>query len=437
MGWVEVHHSTVERRKMALVNKDLALKQDVGGGGTTTKKKKEEDELYNLAQLVAASETVKSTFSDPLALNKAIMETNYRNPLAVPKQIGEGYTLADAMNDARESKAPAMGSTLQEKIAEGLTESKKTANANASTEASNTFEPKISSLEDLKKIATDISKGNTSALPTVSQMVKSLNPIGQGVLGGNLGGKSETETDEVEPEGEVSEVIEPEGGKEVVNAGGKALVDTVPVRTPIAYSGGDFQNALVNTLNQIEDRKPFNYDINGDALYQQYKDQYISNGNLAMMDTIGQASAMTGGYGNSYAQTAGNQAYQGYLQQLNDRIPELYKLAYDQYNDEGNALNSKVNTYRNLIDDWNAQNVPKATASQNESIKEKAYDYSTYSKVEADASSYEGDDDALYNYLMMAVQNGWISQDTMDLLYEKYRTSKSTVNTHDGGGRRI
>ena len=59
---------------------------------------------------------------------------------------------------------------------------------------------------------------------------------------------------------------------------------------------------------------------------------------MASMDTMGQASAMTGGYGNSWAQNAGQQAYQGYLQQLNEVVPELYGMAYDRYQQEGQAL---------------------------------------------------------------------------------------------------
>ena len=37
-------------------------------------------------------------------------------------------------------------------------------------------------------------------------------------------------------------------------------------------------------------------------------------------------------------QAVGQQAYQGYLQQLNDKVPELYQLALDQYNQEGQLL---------------------------------------------------------------------------------------------------
>ena len=95
-----------------------------------------------------------------------------------------------------------------------------------------------------------------------------------------------------------------------------------------------WQQQLNDTMNAILNREKFSYDLNGDALYQQYKDQYALGGQMAMQDTMGQAASMTGGYGNSYAQTVGQQQYQGYLQQLNDRIPELYQLALNTYNQE-------------------------------------------------------------------------------------------------------
>ena len=91
-------------------------------------------------------------------------------------------------------------------------------------------------------------------------------------------------------------------------------------------------------LSQYQNRDPFSYDFNSDALYNQYKDQYIQQGKMAMMDTMGQAAAMTGGYGNSYAQTVGQQAYNQQLNQLNEIMPELYGMAYDRYNKEGQDL---------------------------------------------------------------------------------------------------
>ena len=103
------------------------------------------------------------------------------------------------------------------------------------------------------------------------------------------------------------------------------------------------QNEYNAAMDAILNRKKFSYDLNGDALYQQYKDNYINQGKMAMMDTMGQASAMTGGYGNSYAATVGNQAYQASLQNLNNIVPELYKLALDSYNSEGDRLAGNLN----------------------------------------------------------------------------------------------
>lgn len=99
-----------------------------------------------------------------------------------------------------------------------------------------------------------------------------------------------------------------------------------------------YEGQLRDLYDQIVNRDKFRYDINGDALYQQYKDQYVQNGRLAMMDTMGQAAALTGGYGSSYGQAVGQQQYNAYLQQLNERIPELYGMAYDQYRDEGDRM---------------------------------------------------------------------------------------------------
>ena len=99
-----------------------------------------------------------------------------------------------------------------------------------------------------------------------------------------------------------------------------------------------WQDQLRETANKILNREKFSYDMNGDALAQQYKNQYTQQGKQAMMDTMGQAAAMTGGYGNSYAQSVGQQAYQGYMQQMNDKIPTLYQMALDKYNAEGNQL---------------------------------------------------------------------------------------------------
>lgn len=126
--------------------------------------------------------------------------------------------------------------------------------------------------------------------------------------------------------------------------------------TPGKTSG--WQSQLNDTINRILNREQFSYDLNGDALYQQYKDKYMTQGKMAMMDTMGQAQAMTGGYGNSYAQGVGQQAYHGYLQQLNDRVPELYQLALSKYQLDGDQLYdragmlSQMDRYQKADEQW-------------------------------------------------------------------------------------
>lgn len=117
----------------------------------------------------------------------------------------------------------------------------------------------------------------------------------------------------------------------------------------------NWNSSIQETLNKILNREQFSYDMNADALYQQYKDSYTQQGKMAMMDTMGQAAAMTGGYGSSYASIAGNQAYQQNLQQLNDVIPELHQLAYEKYKQEGQDL---INQY-SMLNDQEAQDYSK------------------------------------------------------------------------------
>lgn len=134
---------------------------------------------------------------------------------------------------------------------------------------------------------------------------------------------------------------------------------------PGAYQS-QYQGQLESLYNQVMNRDPFQFDLNGNVLYNQYSDQYTRQGKQAMMDTMGQAAALTGGYGNSYAQTAGQQAYQGYLQQLNNIVPELYQMALNQYNQEGQNLkdmlsltqgleDSAYGKYRDTVSDWNTE----------------------------------------------------------------------------------
>ena len=127
---------------------------------------------------------------------------------------------------------------------------------------------------------------------------------------------------------------------------------------------GTYEDQVKDIYSRIENREPFSYDINADPFYDMYKDKFVQGGKLAMKDTMGQAAALTGGYGNTYGQQVGQQAFDAYLQNLADVIPELYDRAYGKYKDEGDELvklyglagdlrDQEYGRYRDELSDWN------------------------------------------------------------------------------------
>lgn len=127
--------------------------------------------------------------------------------------------------------------------------------------------------------------------------------------------------------------------------------------------GNPYTAQLDDLYSQIMGHNNFQYDMNGDMLYQQYKDQYVNNGRQAMVDAMGQANTMTGGYGNSYSAVAGNQAYQQYLTQLNSVVPQLEGMAYDRWNDDLARMYNQYNFAKTRSNEWEAENAPRGGGS--------------------------------------------------------------------------
>ena len=124
-----------------------------------------------------------------------------------------------------------------------------------------------------------------------------------------------------------------------------ALLQQQQANKPGAYSPV-WQEKADAYLDQYQSRDPFTYDVNKDALYQMYRDMYVQQGQMARMDAMGQVAAMSGGYSNSYAQAAGDQAYNQYLNQLNAIVPELYQMAQDRYDLEGQRMMEMYGIYQ-------------------------------------------------------------------------------------------
>ena len=228
-------------------------------------------------------------------------------------------------------------------------------------------------------------------------------------------------------------------GFQTTDAINQALVKKTDAENALANLG-DFkfnygnQEAYDKAMNDILNRKEFSYDLNGDMLYQQYKDNYINQGKMAMMDTMGQASAMTGGYGNSYAQTVGQQTYQGYLQGLNDKIPELYQMALDRYNAEGDRLatnygllsTDRQNAFNEYSTEYNT-NLSRLTADRDYYTTDynNIYnrDYTTWNDQRTyDTSQYWNEHNAGYT----AEQDAIANQLARDQLNEQIRANKAS-----------
>lgn len=101
-------------------------------------------------------------------------------------------------------------------------------------------------------------------------------------------------------------------------------------------------------IDSIRNRPAFETDDVFDSdLYKLYREQYIQQGQKAMRDATGNAAALTGGYGSTYAAAAGQQAYDNYLSQLGDKTLDIYDRVYNEYLQEGQELYNQLYMYNN------------------------------------------------------------------------------------------
>ena len=112
-----------------------------------------------------------------------------------------------------------------------------------------------------------------------------------------------------------------------------------------------YTDMIDDILDSIVNRPEFVYgteELNADPLYQMYADSYKRNAQLAMRDTMANATALSGGYGTSYAQSVGQQAYDATMAGLNDRALDFYDRAYGRYQDELQDLYNQMGVVTGL-----------------------------------------------------------------------------------------
>ncbi|MEA4947047.1 MAG: hypothetical protein VB058_05740 [Oscillospiraceae bacterium] len=222
-------------------------------------------------------------------------------------------------------------------------------------------------------------------------------------------------------------------------------------------------------------------DFRNSADYQSLASEYAAKGKKAMQDTVADVSARTGGLASSYATTAGAQANNDYMQQLQDVAREMYSdQRSDQYNEASllsNLDNSDYAKYQDQLSQYDteqstAYSKAQDTASAKETKAETLAQYGDFSgykdlgysdaeiaamtaayKAQLAASaakssgsgsgsgsskitsaiidksnefSADGDTTGLENYLNSLVYAGKLSESDADYLYDTYAHQKST-----------
>lgn len=114
-----------------------------------------------------------------------------------------------------------------------------------------------------------------------------------------------------------------------------------------------YNSSYMNSINKLADKyvnNKFDYDVNSDSTYQSYSDKYKREGAKAQENVQGTYSANTGGYINSYAQTAGLRTYGEYMDELAEKIPSLKNEKMQSWQQEQENTLNQIGVLQGLDD---------------------------------------------------------------------------------------
>ena len=180
--------------------------------------------------------------------------------------------------------------------------------------------------------------------------------------------------------------------------------------TKIQEGKTSYSESVKGLMDKISGRDKFSYDVDNDPLFQQALASAMNSGKSAMQDTIGQASALTGGYGSSYATSAANQAYNSFIEDAYNNLPQYYQMALEAYNAEGDELYRQLDMY-NAADEKDygrMMNAYEATGAYRDRLYNEAYQQFRDSKSDAFASAN-----------LQLSEHGQLSNDALNL-YNAY-----------------
>ena len=146
-----------------------------------------------------------------------------------------------------------------------------------------------------------------------------------------------------------------------------------------------YTDQVRDMMDKIMNRDKFSYDVDTDPLFQQALASSMNAGKQAMQDTIGQASSLTGGYGSTYATSAGNQAYNSFIEEAYDNLPQYYQMELEAYQMEGDEMYRQYGMLADADDREYNRNVTgfNSTLSYRNQIYNEAYGQYRDSKSDA------------------------------------------------------
>ena len=112
-----------------------------------------------------------------------------------------------------------------------------------------------------------------------------------------------------------------------------------------AYSSG--VSDLVRKYNQNDN---FSWSTEGSAEYQNMRNKARLEGEKQLEDVQGSYAANTGGYMNSYAQAAGQRAYNRRMEELTEKIPSLRASALSDWSAQQERTMNQIAMMQNLDD---------------------------------------------------------------------------------------
>ena len=108
------------------------------------------------------------------------------------------------------------------------------------------------------------------------------------------------------------------------------------------------RQAEIDALVKDIQNSRYNYDQSNDPKAANASRAYGASAQRAMRDTLGTASAMTGGRSNSYAQTAAQQAYSRQMEGLNTYLDQLEEANFARYQSDLAKKQSDLAMLQNL-----------------------------------------------------------------------------------------